>query len=60
MHSSPSPFLLSSAHEPIAPLYPAKAVRLEDNAVDGRKERVYQMSCRVFRVPAFALQNWVD
>jgi hypothetical protein len=44
--------LLSSGFEPIAPLCSAKAVRRDERPSDGRKDRVYQLSCRVFRAPA--------
>jgi hypothetical protein len=52
--------LLSSGHEPIAPLHAAKTARPEDHPADGRKDRVYRLSCRVFHAPALDQRNWVD
>jgi len=52
--------LLSSGYEPIPPLRSVPTVRPEDNPADGRKDRVYHLSCRVFRAPAFELHNRAD
>jgi hypothetical protein len=52
--------LLSRGYEPIPPLHAAKAARPEDIPADGRKDRVYQISCRRFRAPAFELRNRAD
>jgi hypothetical protein len=52
--------LLSNGFEPIAPLCSAKAGRPDECPVDGRKDRVYQPACRIFRAPAFDLRNGSD
>jgi hypothetical protein len=50
--------LLSSGFEPIPPLRVTTPNRTENDAADGRKDRVYQLSCRLYRAPTFDLRDW--
>ena len=51
---------LSSGFEPIAPIRPPEAVKPEDRPADLREDRVYQLSCRVFRTPVFRRRQRAD
>jgi hypothetical protein len=48
--------MLSSGFEPIAPVRTPKAGDL----TDVRRDRVYQLSCRIFRAPVFRHRECVD
>jgi hypothetical protein len=45
--------MLSNGFKPIAPLRLPKPALRQDGPADGRKDRVYQLSCRVFPDPRF-------
>ena len=44
---------LSRGFKPIAPVRTGAVVEPKDEPLDWRDERIYQLSCRVFRTPVF-------
>ena len=51
---------LSSGFEPIAPIRSAAVAAADQEAMDARKDRYRQLSCRVFRTPVLEQRPRVD